>query len=137
MELIQILAPYIFGGGALGVLLFFDSRRRKERAEARTAELLNVDTILKQKDGYIADLKTELEEAKVEKKELREEASLARENEAKERDKVTGLYKQISEKNVEEIRLREEVVKLQYYRCEVPDCKRRTPPRFETEVNAG
>lgn len=119
----------VVGSGLLGLLLFYESRKRKERASARNSELENINLVLEQKNSYILDLKTEQAELKKEKEELRAELKEAHSSESKERNKVVTLYKQLSAVSVEKVKMREQIDILAFQRCDVHDCSNRKPPR--------
>ncbi len=125
---IQTIVDILMGSGLLGILLFYESRKRKERATARSLELENINIVIQQKDSYINDLKSEQVDLKKEKEELRAELRDARAAESKERNRVATLYKQLSTLNVEKVKMKEENAILNFYRCDTADCTDRVPP---------
>lgn len=93
---IRTVVDVLMGSGLMGILLFYESKKRKERAAARNSELENINLVIEQKNSYIADLKSEQADLKKEKEELRTELRDAHTAENRERNKVVMLYKQIS-----------------------------------------
>lgn len=119
----------IVGSGLLGILLFYESKKRKERAAARNSELENINLVIEQKNSYIADLKSEQADLKKEKEELRAELREAHLAESRERNKVVMLYKQLSTVNVEKVKMKEKIDILLFQRCDMHDCVIRKPPK--------
>ncbi len=117
----------VLNSGILGYLFFYDSRKRKESAEARGLELKNIDKILLQKDGYIEDLKLEYSELKKEFSELKIQLNDSLANEAKERDKVVTLYKQLSNVNIKNVKLTEQIAIAKFQKCLITNCEKRIP----------
>lgn len=126
---IRTVVDVLMGSGLMGILLFYESKKRKERAAARNSELENINLVIEQKNSYIADLKSEQADLKKEKEELRTELRDAHTAENRERNKVVMLYKQLSTVNVEKVKMREQIDILQFQRCDVTDCAQRKPPR--------
>lgn len=119
----------IIGSGIIGYLFFYTSRKRKERADADSFEIRNTKAVLEQKNSYIEDLKNEQLDLKREKEVLKEELKEARSNEARERDKVVNLYKQLSAVNVKNVKMTEQIAIARFHRCEEFNCGKRRPPR--------
>lgn len=119
----------LMGSGLLGILLFYESKKRKERAAARNSELENINLVIEQKNSYILDLKNEQIDLKKEKDELRSELRDAHVAESRERNKVVMLYKQLSSVNVEKVKMKEQIDILQFQRCDVHECSARKPPK--------
>ncbi len=117
----------ILGSGVLGLLLFYQSRKRQERATARSSELGNVNMVIEQKNSYIEDLKNEQLDLKREKEELRAELRDARNAESKERNRVASLYKQLSSLNIDKVKMREDVAILKLHQCTKESCIDREP----------
>lgn len=130
---LRVVVDIVVGSGLLGMLLFYESKKRKERASAKSSELENINLVLKQKDSYILDLKTEQLDLKKEKEELRVELKEARNYENKERNKVVNLYRQLSAISVEKVKMREQIDIISFLRCDTPDCYLRKPPHAITE----
>lgn len=126
---LRIVVDLIVGSGLLGMFMFYESKKRKERAAARNSELQNVSLVLEQKNSYIEDLKNEQTDLKREKEELRTELKESHINESKERNKVVTLYKQLSNLGVEKVKMKEQIAVLTFHRCNVQDCSKRCPPR--------
>lgn len=129
---IRTILDIILGSGVLGIFLFYESKKRKERAQARSSELENINMVISQKNSYIDDLKNEQLDLKKEKEELRAELREARSNEGRDRNKLVVLYKQVSNLNVDKVKMREQIDILKFQRCEVQDCPGRKPPK---EIN--
>ena len=125
------LIAAVFGAGWGSTLLFFRQKRRKERASADGAELDTRGKLIEQYEHLLTAKNTEEADLKQELKEAREEARTARSNEAKERDKVTGLFRELSDARVDAEKLRGALAITEYNKCEVVRCNRRQPPRIE------
>lgn len=125
----RVIVDVLLGSGLLGVLLFYESKKRKERAAARNSELENINLVIEQKNSYIDDLKNEQVDLKKEKEELRAELRESHQTESRERNKVVMLYKQLSSVNVEKVKMKEQIDILQFHRCEVHECGSRRPPK--------
>ena len=119
------------GAGGESTPLFFGQKRRKERASADGAELDTRGKLIEQYEHLLTAKNTEEADLKQELKEAREEARTARSNEAKERDKVTGLFRELSDARVDAEKLRGALAIAEYNKCEVVRCNRRQPPRIE------
>lgn len=124
-----MVVDVIVGSGLLGILLFYESKKRKERAAARNSELENINLVIEQKNSYISDLKSEQSDLKKEKEELRAELREAHLAESRERNKVVMLYKQLSTVNVEKVKMKEKIDILLFQRCDMHDCPSRKPPK--------
>ncbi len=122
---IETIIDILMGSGLLGLLLFYESRKRRERATARSSELENINLVIQQKNSYIDDLKAEQIDLKKEKEELRAELKEARSQEAKERNRVATLYKQLSSVNIDKVKMKEDIAILKFYRCEKEKCSDR------------
>lgn len=132
MELISLILNLVLTSGLIGTLVFYNSKRRKASAEAGGAELSNSDKLIAQYVGYIKVLTDEQIDLKQEVRQAREEAREARTSEAKERDKITGVYKDLSDARVGEQKALGALALAEYDRCIVPICPERTPKRDET-----
>lgn len=133
--IIEVLG-LLLGSGFVGYLFFYQARKRKENAAASTLEIQNINMVLDQKSGYIEDLKSEQVELKKEKEQLKEELKEARSNEAKERDKVVLLYKQLSSSNVKNVKVTEQLAIARFQKCEELNCIKRKPPREVAELES-
>lgn len=125
------LIAAVFGAGWGSTLLFFRQKRRKERASADGAELDTRGKLIEQYEHLLKAKNLEEADLKQELKEAREEARIARSNEAKERDKVVGLFKELSDAKVKIEKLMGELAIVEYNKCEVIRCGKRKPPRTE------
>ncbi len=125
------LIAVVFGAGWGSTFLFFRQKKRKERASADSAELDIQGKVIDQYEHLLAAKNKEEIELKQERNDARDEARTARSNEAKERDKVTGLFKELSDARVEIEKLRGTLAIIEYNKCEVVRCNRRQPPRIE------
>ena len=111
------------------------SKVRKARAEAKQAELTVNDTVLQQKDSILEDYRRQKEDALALMKTYQEEARAERERASRERELNISLQEQMNEKTRENIELRDQIAKAQYYRCEVNNCSDRRPPRIPMGKN--
>lgn len=125
------LIAVVFGAGWGSTFLFFRQKRRKEKASADGAELDAQSKLIEQFEHLLKAKNAEEQDLKQELKEAREEAKAARSNEAKERDKVTGLFRELSDARVEIEKLHGTLAISEYNKCEVVRCNRRQPPRVE------
>lgn len=124
----------LMGSGFVGYLFFYRAKKRKENATASALELQNINMVLEQKSGYIEDLKNEQIELKKEKEQLKDELKEARSFEAKERDKVVLLYKQLSNSNVKNVKVSEQLAIARFQKCEEATCVNRRPPKDLMEI---
>ena len=97
MELISIILNFLLASGLAGTLVFFNSKRRRERAAADSAELENTEKVVAIQSEQITRL-----DGRVEKLE----------------EKVDKLELIIEHKDVEIDRSR--IVIRQAYKCETP-----------------
>lgn len=125
------LLAIVFGAGWGSTFLFFRQKQRKEQASAEGAELDTRGKLIDQYEHLLAAKNTEEADLKQERREAQEEARIARSNEAKERDKVTGLFKELSDARVDAEKLRGALAIAEYNKCEIVRCNRRQPPRIE------
>lgn len=100
MEILSLVLNFVLASGLVGTFLFFKSKKRKESAEADSAELENTEKIVAIQSEQITRL-----DGRVEKLE----------------DKVDKLEVIIENKDVEIDRSR--TIIRQAYRCEVPNEK--------------
>lgn len=72
METISIILNFILASGLLGTLIFFKSKKRKEAAEADSAEIKNTEQVVAIQSEQITRLDGRVEklEAKVDKLEI-------------------------------------------------------------------
>ena len=72
METISIILNFILASGLLGTLIFFRSKKRKEAAEADSAEIKNTEQVVAIQSEQITRLDGRVEklEAKVDKLEI-------------------------------------------------------------------
>lgn len=131
MELISLILNFVLGSGIIGLLIFYRSKKRKASAEATGAELSNSDKLIAQYEGYINVLTAEQTDLKAEVRDARQEARDARSSEAKERDRVTGVYKELSDARVREQKALGALALAQYDKCIIDKCLKRTPKRDE------
>ena len=125
---ITSIVSFITALGSLGGVFFLRSKVRKARAEAKQAELTVNDTVLQQKDSILEDYRRQKEDALALMKTYQEEARAERERASRERELNISLQEQMNEKTRENIELRDQIAKAQYYRCEVNNCSDRRPP---------
>lgn len=97
METLSLILNFILASGLIGTLLFFRSKRRKEAAEADSAEIENTEKIVAMQSEHITHL-----DGRVEKLE----------------HKVDKLEVIIENKETEI--LRKQLVIRQAYNCDVP-----------------
>lgn len=128
-NLISVLSAAGLLGG--GMWLYRRENKRIKRAEANGAEMEVKDKTIMQYERLIDTMGKQETDLKQELKEAREEAKQARSNEAKERDKVTGLFRELSDARVDAEKLRGALAIAEYNKCEVVRCNRRQPPRTE------
>ena len=128
-NLISVLSAAGLLGG--GMWLYRRENKRIKRAEANGAEMEGKDKTIMQYERLIDTMGKQETDLKQELKEAREEAKQARSNEAKERDKVTGLFRELSDARVDAEKLRGALAIAEYNKCEVVRCNRRQPPRIE------
>ena len=98
----------------LGVLLFYDARKRKEYAEARKAE---ADSITQ----YAAEWKELYENDSTEKAALNQKIDQLYKEKEEDRQRI----RELQEKNTQ---LSMDLLKTEYWKCEVQGCGNRKPP---------
>lgn len=130
---ITSLIALLISSGAVASVLYYRPRKRKENAEATTQELTAQGALLSQYEAFIDTMTEEKKQMQVELIESRAEAREARNQEKTERERVVTAYKERSDALVELEILRGQYKLADYNRCEIPTCKRRTPPRTEQQ----
>lgn len=132
MEHIISILTVVISSGTFLAILFYSPRKRKENAEASTAEITSVEKLINQKEEILADYKTQALEAKTERDEARNEAKNEREKAQRERERNDVMQVQMDDVRRENMRLKDEINILTYYKCTMAGCKRRQPPRTTT-----
>lgn len=137
MELISLILNFVLGSGIIGLLIFYRSKKRKASAEATNSELTNSDKIIAQYDRLLDTFREESEINKKEASQARQEAREARSSEARERDTLTVVYKELSDARVGEQRALGALAIAEYDKCTSTKCLKREPPRramLENEI---
>lgn len=112
----SILLPII------SVFLFYDSRKRKEEAQARKEELEAKKTETDNITSYAAEWKKCYEEERAVEMELNAKIDKLYKEKNEDRQQIRQLY----EKNT---KLEIEIIRLDYQKCLRDDCGKRLPPR--------
>ncbi len=120
MELLSIVLNFVLASGLAGTLMFYRPRRRRESADADSAEIQNRNQEIVMQRDTVRFLGQQLQEAYAEVDKLQELVN-------RKRDEIIELIRRCKQLEIELIDGDTERRKAAHYACYDPDCPYRKP----------